>query len=128
MCAESGERTGTNSSGSPSCPKAIALIGEMTDVLTDRAIEISMRRRKRAEHVTRFFFAQASAEIEPVRQQIARWTADHHDGVRKAYLETTLPDWLEDREAELWAPLLAVAHVAIPERIADVEKIVRKKI
>jgi len=108
------------------CPKAIALIGEMTDVLTDRAIEISMRRRKRAEHVTRFFFAQASAEIEPVRQQIARWTADHHDGVRKAYLETTLPDWLEDREAELWAPLLAVAHVAIPERIADVEKIVRK--
>ncbi len=108
------------------CPKAIALIGKLTDVLTDRAIEVPMRRRKSGERVARFFFAQASAESEPVRRQIARWAADHQDEVREAYLGSPLPDWLEDREAELWAPLLAVARVAIAERVVDVEKIVKK--
>jgi hypothetical protein len=104
-------------------PKAIALIGKMTDVLMDRSIEVPMRRRTKAEKIHRFIFARAYAEADPFRRQLLRWATDHRDGVREAYFTLPLPEWLEDREAELWSPPLAVARAAIPDRIGEVESI-----
>jgi hypothetical protein len=105
------------------CPKAIALIGRMTPILMDRSIEIRMRRRTKTERIDRFRFARGAMESEPLRSQIVRWAADHLDEISEAYLALQLPEWLEDREAELWSPLLAVASVAIPDRIGEVENI-----
>ncbi|HKV44730.1 MAG TPA: DUF3631 domain-containing protein [bacterium] len=107
------------------CPKAIALIGKMTDILMDRAIAVTMRRRTPREHIERFFFARAASESEPLRQRAVRWAADHHDEIRAAYVTAPLPEGVEDREAELWAPLLAVARVALPAHIDEVESLAK---
>ena len=107
------------------CPKAIALIGKLTNVLMDRAIEIKMRRRKHGERIARFFLTRPPAETEPLRRQLARWAADHRQEVRETYHAASLPDWLEDREAELWAPLLSIVRAADPDRLPEVERIAK---
>jgi hypothetical protein len=91
----------------------------------DRSIEIPMRRRKPGEHIARFLFARAFAETEGLRRQLARWAADAREAVKVTYLTASLPDGLEDRDAECWAPLFAVARVAVPDRLPELERIAR---
>jgi hypothetical protein len=103
--------------------KAIALIGDMTDILADRTIPIAMRRRKKAETVSPFFFSQAERDADDLRRAIMRWVMDHADDVQAVFEQAPSPAGLEDREAELWWPLMAVAKMTIPDRLAEVEKI-----
>jgi hypothetical protein len=106
-------------------PKALACIGELADVITDRAIRVRMRRRAPGESVERFLFTVAEAEAAPVRARLAQWAADHVVAVQTAYGTEVLPAFLADREAENWMPLFAVIRLADPCKLSDLEAAAR---
>jgi len=88
------------------CPKAIALIGNLPDTVEDRSILIPMR-RKTPDEVVEKIRADRLAEFDAIRRQCARWAADSLAGLKVADPET--PEALNDRAADNWRPLLAIA-------------------
>jgi putative DNA primase/helicase len=90
------------------CAKAIALIGRLPETLEDRSIVISMRRRAPSEQVERLRRDRLHRQLEPLRQQAARWTADHQKIIRDA--DPAVPDSISDRAQDNWRPLLAIAE------------------
>ena len=95
------------------CPKAMAAIGQLPETLQDRSIVISLRRRAANETVERFRFDKVVATLEPMRQKAVRWAADHCDGLSAA--EPEIPPGLDDRAADNWRPLLAIADASSPK-------------
>ncbi len=89
------------------CPKAIALIGKLRDTMEDRSITIQMRRRKPSEEIAKFRREVLNRTLGVVRRQLARWGADHIAQLQSA--EPEMPDILEDRAADNWWLLLAIA-------------------
>ena len=85
-------------------PKAIAGIGKLPDTVADRAIPIRMRRRAPDEPVARF--RQRVATLEAGKIIEPDWSA-----VTLAD-DVPVPDALNDRAADGWEPLLAIAEAA----------------
>lgn len=90
------------------CPKVLARIGRLADTLHDRAIEIRMQRKTTAEAAQPIWETSPETFVR-LQQQLARWALDHGDTVR--YQRPTIPIILNDRAADNWRPLLAVAAV-----------------
>ncbi|MBB3037436.1 DUF3631 domain-containing protein [Hoyosella altamirensis] len=88
---------------------ALAGIGKMPDTIEDRAIVVVMRRRKPTEHVQPYRTRRDRPALERLRKDIAAWA----DTVRHQ-LEGYEPENLgvEDRAADVWEPLIAVADMA----------------
>jgi hypothetical protein len=107
------------------CPKVLVLIGNLPDTLADRCIPIPMRRRPRHKPLARFRRDRALAETTPLREGLPEWAGKNKDAVALYYAGHDV-DFLDDREAELWLPLLAVCSVAAPHRLADLEHIARQ--
>jgi hypothetical protein len=105
--------------------KAIALIGEVSDVLADRSIRIRMSRRKPGEKVERFRRLRVKAETEPLRQRLEAWAIANEDRVREAYLRVEPPAWMNDRAVDNWSALWSVVEVAAPSRLPDLEAAAR---
>jgi putative DNA primase/helicase len=91
------------------CPKAIALIGRLPATLQDRSIVIPMKRREPGEYVERFR-ERKLADLDPLSRRAARWAKDHFAKLRSA--DPLVPDALDDRAADNWRPLLAIADAA----------------
>lgn len=81
-------------------PKAIAGIGKLPDTIADRAVAIRMRRRSSSEVVARF--RQRAAAIE-ARQLAFDWSSV------TVVTDVTVPEELNDRAADSWEPLIAIA-------------------
>jgi hypothetical protein len=92
------------------CPKAIAGIGRLPDTISDRAIKIDLRRKARDEVVARFRRRDAVAEATPVKELAEAWANANMEALESATAET--PELLNDRAADAWEPLAAIAHVA----------------
>jgi hypothetical protein len=90
-------------------PVAIAAIGRLPDTLMDRSIVIEMRRKAAGESVERFRREEREA-LGDVRRRCARWAADNLERLRKA--RPTIAGEVDDRAADNWEPLLAIADVA----------------
>jgi hypothetical protein len=90
-------------------PKAIALIGRMPDSMMDRAIPIQMRRKTTAEQVSRLR-ETPQAVFDELRSKIVRWVQDNAQKI--AQHVPTLPAGINDRAADCWLPMLAIADVA----------------
>jgi putative DNA primase/helicase len=90
-------------------PKAIALIGKLPGTLEDRSILIPMRRRAPDERVEKLRLDRLH-ELEPLRRKAARWASDNLEELRQA--EPEMPPELNDRAADNWRPLLAIAELA----------------
>jgi hypothetical protein len=91
-------------------PKALAGIGRLPDTVADRAIPIRLRRRTPTETVERFRQREAAEAAEPLARSLASVV---HDLIRKlAAARPALPDELDDRAADGWEPLLAIADAA----------------
>jgi putative DNA primase/helicase len=86
------------------CPKAIALIGKLPPTLHNRTIIIEMQRRKPHEAITPLPRSDAYREV---RHKCARWCRDNIEALRCAD-PAILPE-LNDRAADNWRPLLAIA-------------------
>jgi hypothetical protein len=59
----------------------LAGIGEMPDTITDRAINITMRRRTNTEKVSQFRSRRDGPVLEHLRSRLADWAAAVIDGL-----------------------------------------------
>ena len=87
-------------------PKAIAAIKKIPDTLMDRSIVVPMRRKKKIEHRPRYR-DRDHEEFRRLRSQTLRWTNDNIKSLRDA--EPDIPNALNDRAADNWRSLLAIA-------------------
>ena len=91
------------------CPKVMAAIGRLPETLEDRCIVVRMQRktaRERCERLRELDRRQTGI----LRQQCARFVADHAEAIGQ--MKPPIPESLNDRAADLWEPLLALADLA----------------
>ena len=87
---------------------ALAGIGAMPDTIESRAVVIRMRRRAKGETVAPFRKRRDGAPLDRLRVELGRWVRAN---LRTLQLATP-PLPVEDRAADLWEPLIAVADIA----------------
>src|SRR6185436_795377 len=87
-------------------PKAIASISKLPATIADRSIVISLRRKLPSDGVTRL---TRQHQFHDLRAQIARWVSDHANEITAA--NPVIPEELNDRAADSWRPLLALADL-----------------
>jgi hypothetical protein len=90
-------------------PKAIASIRSLADTLEDRSVIITLRRKQRTAKVERLR-RRDTKELAGLRNQAARWAADNFDLLTDP--DPQIPPTLNDRAADNWRPLLAIADLA----------------
>jgi putative DNA primase/helicase len=90
-------------------PKVVALIGALPGTVADRSVEIRMQRKGKGEVAERFR-SSFLAEIDPLCRQAARWAADNLAHLKT--IDPAVPDSLNDRAADNWRSLLAIADLA----------------
>jgi Protein of unknown function (DUF3631) len=105
------------------CAKVLAGIDsghQIPDTIRDRSVTIHMQRKTEAESVERFRRRHADANAEPIRDGFRSWA----QGATKLLLaaEPETPLELDDRAADAWEPLFAIANMAggdWPERARE---------
>ncbi|MDP9329994.1 MAG: DUF3631 domain-containing protein [Actinomycetota bacterium] len=90
--------------------KALAGIGKLPDTIADRSAPIELARKVRGIDVERFRSRGKLEETAPLREQVAQWAEEHLEALRAA--RPNLPDELNDRQQDVWEPLLAIADEA----------------
>jgi putative DNA primase/helicase len=90
-------------------PKAIATIRELADTLQDRAVVITLQRKPRTATVERLR-KRDSDEFAILRRKAARWAKDNFEKLSDP--DPNIPENLNDRAADNWRPMLAIADLA----------------
>ena len=93
------------------CAKAIALIGALPATLQDRAVALQLERRRKNEPVERRR-ADRNADLDELCRKTARWAADNSNVLREC--DPVVPNDLDDRAADNWRALLAIAEAVGP--------------
>lgn len=87
---------------------ALAGIGDLPDTIMDRAVVVRMRRRAPGETVAPFRTRRDAPPLHDLRERIEKWATSNIEELTDA-----APDMpLEDRAADTWEPLIAVADLA----------------
>ncbi|MFI7134201.1 DUF3631 domain-containing protein [Nonomuraea sp. NPDC050153] len=86
------------------------IAGGMPKTITTRAVTIHMRKRARSEKVAQYRERDAEIAAKPIVLDLAAWVTS----IRKELGEArpVMPEGVEDRPAEVWEALLAVADAA----------------
>ena len=92
------------------CAVALAGLGWLPDTLMSRSIILRMRRRGPHEKVMPFRRRIYAREGHGLRNKIAAWGAGAIKDMTEARPE--MPDGIEDRDADVWEALLAIAQAA----------------
>lgn len=92
------------------CPVAMAGLNALPDTLMTRSVVVRMQRRRPEDQVSSYrrrVYREAAASLYA---DLATWA----DTVRPSLLDAwpDLPDGIEDRDADVWEPLIAVADAA----------------
>src|SRR5262245_4724999 len=90
-------------------PKAVATIRGLAVTLEDRAVTLMLQRKPPGKKVERLR-RRDNKEFADLRSQAKRWAADNFDKLTDPDPET--PEQLNDRAADNWRPLLAIAELA----------------
>lgn len=92
------------------CAVALAGLGDLPDTILTRSVVVRMRRRAPGERVEPYRQRDVRAQAELLRERIAAWAA----GVQHAMADArpAFPPGIEDRNADVWESLLAVADAA----------------
>lgn len=88
-------------------PKIIAGIDRLPDTLQDRSIVITLRRRLPSEKVKRRR-GDRNSDLIDLNRKAARWAIDNLEALRE--IDPIVPDALNDRAADNWRILLAIAE------------------
>ncbi|MGD9638735.1 MAG: DUF3631 domain-containing protein [Alphaproteobacteria bacterium] len=91
------------------CPCAIAGIGKLADTIADRSIIITMRRKFAGETVERLR-GDKSSLFNIIKQKCSRFADDNFLKLQEA--DPTISNQINDRTADNWRPLLAIAELA----------------
>lgn len=89
---------------------ALAGLGDLPDTLMTRSIVVRMRRRLSTETVEPFRVRLHEPPGHELRKRLRAAVAAHADALSTSY--PVMPAGIEDRPADVWEPLLAVADVA----------------
>lgn len=89
--------------------KAIALIGKLPETLHDRSVVVELRRALPGERREKLRHADPT-QFAMLGRRLVRFVADHAGEIRGR--KPMIPDGLNDRAADNWEPLLAIADVA----------------
>lgn len=92
------------------CAVALAGLNDLPDTIATRSVLVRMRRRAPDEHVEPFRHRVHSAEGHALRDKLADWVAGVVDQLAAAWPK--MPEGIEDRNADVWEALLAVADAA----------------
>lgn len=89
------------------CAVALAGLGDLPDTLLSRSIVVRMRRRAPGEVIVPYRRRVHGPEGHVLGDEIAKWAASAELTVTGGWPE--MPEGVEDRDADKWEPLLAVA-------------------
>ena len=92
--------------------KAIALIGKLPGTLADRSLTVAMKRKTKGEKIDSLR-KTPTGDFEKLRGRLLRWAEDNKAKI--ATCDPKLPALLNDRAADNWFPLLAIAQTAGPD-------------
>lgn len=92
------------------CAVAIAGLGEIPDTILSRAVVVRMRRRGPQERVEAYRRRVVIDEGQRLAARLAAWADTIRQDVTDAWPE--MPATIEDRDSDVWEPLLAVADAA----------------
>ncbi|WP_406293958.1 DUF3631 domain-containing protein [Streptomyces sp. NBC_00624] len=92
------------------CAVAMAGLGSLPDTILTRSVIIRMRKRAPNESVESYRQRLNEKEGFALRDRLAEWADSVRDSVKDAWPE--MPDGINDRPADVWEPLLAVADAA----------------
>jgi hypothetical protein len=87
---------------------ALAGIGHMPDTIEDRAVIVRMRRRAPGERVAPYRVRRDGPGLKELAAHLTVWLAGHLGELERA--EPAMP--VDDRAADTWEPLVAVADLA----------------
>src|SRR5437660_2603500 len=88
------------------CPKVMAAIGRLPETLADRCIVIRMQRKTINEDCERLRDLDTTA----LRERCIRFVLENQNAIATARPE--IPENLNDRAADIWEPLFALADIA----------------
>jgi hypothetical protein len=89
---------------------ALAGLGDLPDTLMTRSVVVRMRRRLPSETVEPFRHRLHEPDGHAIRERLAAWADAVRPRLADAWPE--MPPGIEDRPADVWEPLLAVADAA----------------
>jgi hypothetical protein len=92
------------------CAVALAGISDLPDTILSRSIVVRMRRRAPGERVTPYRRRVHGPEGEQIRKLLEDWAGSAVDTLTETW--PTMPTGIEDRDADIWEPLLALADEA----------------
>src|SRR5206468_6438164 len=96
------------------CAKAVAYIrktrSSVPDTTESRCIRITLQRKRKNERREKLRTRAIEALAAPLRRQLMRWAEDHAEALGAARPDA--PEELDDRAADCWEALLAVADAA----------------
>jgi hypothetical protein len=88
------------------CAVALAGLGWLPDTILSRSVVIRMRRRHAGERVEPYRRRQHAAIGAEIRRQIEAWAR-----LQEITDWPVMPEGIQDRDADVWEPLLAVADL-----------------
>lgn len=91
-------------------PVALAGIGKLADTTEDRAIKLPMQRQAPGEKKARLRMREVRPRLDEIKRRAMRWATDNATAVAEA--RPAVSPVLDDRAADFWEMLLAVAAVA----------------
>lgn len=92
------------------CAVAMAGLGDLPDTLLTRSVVVRMRRRRPDETVAPFRRRIYVGEGHGLRDELAKWATSAQRRISVDSVQ--LPEGVEDRDADVWEALLAVAQEA----------------
>lgn len=102
------------------CPKVFVLIGDVLDTLRDRSIIIWLQRGQPSR---RFVWNDAEAEGRELGMAVKAIMDEMGGTIMERFTRLPMYNWLNDRDAEIWMPLFAIAEVLAPELVNDVHRV-----
>ena len=89
---------------------ALAGLGWLPDTILSRSLIVRMRRRAPDEKIEAFRRRVHAPQGEALRRRLAGWAVTIRDEATEA--RPKMPAGVEDRNADIWEPLLTIAEIA----------------
>ena len=95
------------------CPKAIACIGKLPNTLNDRSIVVRLERKHSHEKLIRLSISDNFTQIQ---SKCMRWAQDNVEALGQ--VDITFLNTVNDRAADNWSSLIAIAELANNKELA----------
>lgn len=103
------------------CPKVIASIQPIPHTIIDRSIKIELQRLLEGDSVVPLHEDDESVgqDLLPAMHE---WVSGHSNEIARTYRSPgTRLEFLHARQADIWRPLFAIAHVLCPGRLEELQ-------